>query len=242
MNNDYDPTVDECVDPDLGDEMWQADDPSIDPKLKNRLDAHLAICAACRLRVAHKQAVADGLRSGSLSADDPSPLKRWPAHLLVGAGILAIAASLLMMFMLPPSNPSRVLRAEDPAPRLLAPLPGEVVINRSPEIRWTVTEGARSYDLTVYDDGGALACSLRTVTPSARVGTDRPLVRGQDYRIRLAAVPAFAAGEPLRGSFRVGTWSEFLKYRLDVARPWYWLPALLGLVGLGLGIRHRTKA
>ena len=41
MNNDYDPTIDECVDPDLGDEMWRADDPSTDPVLRDRLDAIL---------------------------------------------------------------------------------------------------------------------------------------------------------------------------------------------------------
>ncbi len=238
MNNKYHVSNDECVDLDLGRELWRLEDPQTNPKQRKRLEAHLSICAACRLQVAHQQAVADGLREGSLHVRAAGP---FGGPTMFAAGISALAAGLCLIFMQPLTKPGIVERSNDDATHLLAPVSGQVVVDRTPKIRWTVMEGARAYDVTVRDTNGDLAWRERTENASTSPQPTAQLERGHDYRIRVNAVPAFAAGEPLRGSFRVGTWSEFVRYRLAVARPWQWLLVGLGLALTAVGVLRRMS-
>lgn len=39
----------ECVDPSVGDEIWQLDIPALDADLRRKLEAHVSICHACRM-------------------------------------------------------------------------------------------------------------------------------------------------------------------------------------------------
>lgn len=203
----------ECIDPDLGEQLWRLDDPATDSRLRKRLEHHVAHCAACRLQLAVGEALADGLHTGRLTLPPPSCRRRRLAARIAGGGALALAASLILLLALPPATPSHMLRDAAGGPRITRPGPGEVVLGGQPTIAWTPADDARAYEVTVTDPGNAVAWSTRTTATEARPPADAALAAGRRYRIAVTPVPAYA-GRTMQETFRTGGALAFVGHRL----------------------------
>lgn len=223
----------ECVDPELGDELWQLDDPGSDAALRGRLEAHLSVCAGCRLLRAAEARTREGLREGRLVLHDDARPRRLP-WTLGGGGALALAACLALVLLGPPRAPGDDLRlrADGDRPAITRPVSEEVVLGERPHVAWTPVEGATAYRVTLCSVDGAHEWAHETDASSLRVPEDAGLASSARYRILLETVPAHLAGGGVRSSFRTGTLGEFLRYRFGAAPLWV---LLLGAFGAGLG-------
>jgi hypothetical protein len=226
----------ECIDPDLGDQLWRLDDPATDGRLRQRLEHHVAHCAACRLQLAVGEALADGLRTGRLVLAPSSRRRRRLAARIAGGGAVALAASLILLLALPPAAPTRVLRDADGGPRITRPLSDEVVLGGQPTIAWAPADDAREYEVTVTDPGNDVAWSTRTTATEARPPADAALAVGRRYRIAVTPVPAYA-GRTMRETFRTGDALAFVGHRIrhgDRAARVMGLVALVVMVMAGI--------
>ncbi|MFC1573311.1 hypothetical protein ACFL6M_06900 [Candidatus Eisenbacteria bacterium] len=144
----------ECVEPQLGELLWQFDMPDVDPRLRQELAQHLTVCDACRFSRAVEERVATGLKDGSLDIKAPTgnavlsavlslftpPRQKAAAGLRTG-GVLAVAACLALILWLPPVAPSLGLisRAEEGAPSFDRPVSEEIVLGGHPQISYDGT-------------------------------------------------------------------------------------------------------
>lgn len=225
----------ECVDPELGAQLWRRDDPRADTALRARLERHVALCDSCRLSLAATAGIADGLRDGSLAV----PAGTWPAarrvvlrRRLAGGGAGALAAGLALMLLLPPvpTHPAARTRGAAGAPRFLRPAESEIVLSRSPALAWTPIAGASGYRLLLSAEGASYACRIETSGAAARVPADAPLPPNSRIRAILEVVPPdLAPPAGVTVSFRTGSPAAVAGQRLTAAP----LPARL-LAALGL--------
>ncbi len=237
----------ECIDLALGHDMWRRLDPACPADLRRRLEAHVAYCAACRLRVAVEDRVAAGLRDGSLSVSARATGGPRLIRVTGWTGGLSLAAGLALLLLLPPRarHEDLVLRGEG-VPEIARPVPGEVVLGGRPTIRWTPLAGATRYEVRVTMVGGDHIWS--TATESAEVavpgGMDLPI--GERFRVSVEPVPAYLASEgALQSSFRTGGAAEWLAYRVQRGAVVGRVLGLLGFVGfagagLASALRKRT--
>jgi len=235
----------ECIDDGLGSQIWRLDDPTTNPELQERLRLHVRHCAACRERLAVTRHTAAGLADGSLSLTPAAtPRQAWPVW-LSGAGAAALAACLALVFLLPPrtAGDGLILRGEGDA-AILAPKADTVIRDRTPEIRWTPVDKARGYDVTVREVDGDYRWEGRSAAPSLTLPDDAGLPSSARFRVEVTPEPAHLGSDGLRTSFRTGTWSEFLDFRLRAAPrplvPGALLGALALLVGLAARLRPRS--
>lgn len=232
----------ECVDPELGNQLWRRDDPLTDAALRARLERHVALCDCCRLSLAAAAGIAAGLRDGTLGV----PAGTWPAarramqrRRLAGGGAGALAAGLALMLLLPPASspPAARTRGDADGPRFLRPVESQIVLSRTPALSWTPIAGASGYRLLLSAEGASYACRIETSGAAARVPADAPLPAGARIRAILEVVPpdlAPPAGVTL--SFRHGSPAAFAGQRLTAAP----LPARL-LAALGLLLLLATR-
>jgi hypothetical protein len=226
----------ECVDPDVGEEMWRLGAPALDAALRRRLETHLTVCDACRLRRAVERRVAEGLSDGTLSLP---ARRRGPraARAVAWGGALAAAAGLALMMILPPRarDGDRLVRGPGD-PQFRRPVEGEVVRGGRPTLSWAAIEGATAYRIVVDEVGGDHAWRGETAGLSIDVPAAVELPASRDYRAFLEPVPAdLAQPGGVSVSFRTGDTLEFLVYRL-AASPWVARAFVLaGLLGLGAG-------
>ena len=206
----------ECIDAELGDQLWRRDDPDCPAELRRRLDLHHAHCAACRLQVAVQERTAAGLRDGRLKLAAPAS-GRLPVWLGTFGGT-ALAAGLALVLLLPPRAPHEdlVLRgAADGMPAIERPVPGEVVRGGRPTLRWTPLDGASRYEVQVTMAEGDYSWSASTDQAEARVPAGMDLPRDARFRVSVAPVPAHLAPDgAMRTSFRTGDTAAWLGYRL----------------------------
>ncbi len=225
----------ECVEPDLGRQLWRLEEPDTGQEEARPLREHLRICDACRLRRAILSEVAQGLASGRLglagdSAGRSAPSRRRARteRLLAGSGGLAAAACLALLLLVPPApvGGDRIERG-DGAPTFRRPVEGEVLIDRTPRLSWRPVEGASRYRLEVTAVGGDYHWRTETEATAATVPADSPLPDDARLRAVLAPVPAdLAAPGELSVAFRTGDVADLLHHRLAMAGP--------GVLGLGL--------
>ncbi len=148
----------ECVEPALGDQLWRLDAPGQDEAHLKDLRLHLEICDHCRLVQHVGTIIAEELVSPGTPDRGRILPGAWRTALGAVSG-MAVAASLALMFLLPPPDPARdhVLRADDSAPRFLEPVAGQVVLSDTPDLRWTPVPGASGYRITLQEkQGGGL--------------------------------------------------------------------------------------
>lgn len=251
MDNRYDAPGDprdlECLDPMLGEQIWQRATDDCPPDLRERLEAHLQYCAACRLQAAVEDLVAGGLRTKRLQLP---PARDYAAPGWLGAmGMASIAASVVMMLTLAPRPASEalVLRGDDAGmPAIERPVPGEIVHGRRPTLRWTPLAGASSYRVrvTAVDDDFTWMSDVKQ--SEATVPTDKSLPADTRFRVVVSPVPAhLAPAEGMRTTFRTGSLGAWLGYRLSHSPLASRVPAGAGaaavVLALVLAMRRRVS-
>lgn len=246
----------ECVEPALGDLLWQYDAPKTDPDLRQQLDNHLSVCAACRLEHAVQEKMVASLESGRLQVGEPRDHQRAEGALarlslaakpLAWTATLAMAACLVLIFVLPPrpGEGERIVRGDGDVPRFLRPVAGEVVLDRHPRLSWTPIPHATRYRLTLLQAGGDFEWSGETDGTDLLVPESAALPLAARMRAILEPIPAHLA--PAAGisvSFNTGALDAFVAYRLRAAPPavkllgWLGIALVIGAGGLGLARRR----
>ena len=228
----------ECIESGLGELIWRIDDPTTSPELLEQLELHVQHCAACRLQMSLQREVASGLRDGQLTVHDSSIARPSWAQWSSGAGGLALAACLALIFILPPVQPNdaMILRGDDD-PVVESPLPDVVIHDRTPQISWTKLDRATKYKVSVRDIDGDYQWSGETTSNSISVADISALPPSSRLRVRVETVPAHAAPDGgLQSSFRTGSLREFVGFRLGSAPRRLRYGALLGSLGLLVGL------
>lgn len=236
----------ECIDPSLGEHLWRLDDPTTAADLQTRLQRHLRHCSVCRQRVALSRTVAEGLQDGRLVIRPMQADRRVWSEWSLNLGVGVLAACLALVFVLPPRLPGLdlVMRGGN-GPFIAAPLPGSVVLDRTPVIRWTRIERASSYRVSLREVGGDFQWSGETTSPEVSLPASARLPVSARFRVGVEPVPAhLVADGALQTSFRTGTWREFAAFRLGAAPPAILIGALAGALALMVGamgwLRTRT--
>jgi len=233
----------ECVEPELGELLWQYDLPETGPDLQQRLENHLVVCDACRLSQGMGKKVASGLSDGSLrlppTAVRPLPRRRAGrsaiARTSLGAvGGLALAASLALILWLPPLPVDHdLISRDDPAAAFfLRPVEGEVILDTTPTLSWPPIAGATRYRVTLQDPDGGYHWQGTTQATALTVPETDAAPDQARFRAVLEPIPAdLAQPEGISVSFRTGDLRTYLGFRLGSAPAWVlWM----GLVGGGL--------
>jgi hypothetical protein len=231
----------ECAERELGEQIWQLDDPNIAPDLRAHLEDHLSICAACRAERALQERLRPALAGGAVTIPSDRAVIRIPRS--VGwAGSLALAACLALVFILRPTMPAdnRVVRGDRASPGFLRPLPGEVIWGARPVLAWHPIERATAYMVNVREIDGPFGWSSQTDQTSLALPDSVTLPAGARLQAFLEPIPAYL-GPPggVSISFRAGSFTQFVLYRLQRAPFWVWLLGLMGLGGLALSVTSR---
>jgi hypothetical protein len=236
----------ECIESSLGELLWQIDDPALAPDLATQLELHIRHCAACRLQISLQRDVESGLRNGQLKIH--ASLNDVPAWVRPVSGFsgLALAASLALIFIIPPSlpNSNMVVRGGDD-PEIISPLPDVVIHDRTPHIQWTTMERANKYRVSVRTVDGQYSWSSETTAAEVTIPDESHLPASARLRVSVEPIPAHAAPDgAIRSSFRTGSWREFLGFRVGAAPREILAGALLGglglLIGLATLLKHRS--
>ncbi|MFH1841649.1 MAG: hypothetical protein ABIF77_00440 [bacterium] len=244
----------ECIDPELGEYVWQLDDPDLEPGLREQVTHHIEICDRCRWERDAELRLARDLLAGRLRFDtegssaDPVPLRRHPLFTpRVGwAGVALLAACLALLVFLPPRVPSgdAILRDGEMPYFFLRPVEGEVVSSRQPTLQWTPVDGASGYRVVLQQIGGDYRWETRTETTTSQPSTEQPLPASGRFRAILQTIPAdLVPAEDITVTFRTGSLGALCRYRLTVAPLWVLLLGSGGLLLLlGSLVRRRQTA
>jgi hypothetical protein len=224
----------ECIDPELGDALWQRDDPDVAPEMRARLDNHVAHCAACRLRLSVEGEVAEGLRTGWLHLPHRRGGGWGPAQILTTSGLLAVAASLLLIFTAPPraALDRRPVRGPS-ASGIIRPVPDEEIASATPTLRWHAVEDATRYEVAVRGVANGYEWHTSSAEAAVTIPETHPLPPGSRYRIIVTTVPTdLAPGGGWRGSFSRVPPVSFIGYRLTSGSRLAQAVGVLGLCAL----------
>lgn len=225
----------ECIDPDLGSELWRLEDPDCEPGLKERLVTHVAFCADCRLRLQVHQEVVDGLRGGKLELPQGRRSNLQLTRGFSTMGLTALAASLALAFLMPPQSPdARIITRAAELPGIERPVPDEAVQSAQPSIRWTPVENVTTYKVTVRGVENDYSWTGETKETELRIPADKSLPADTRFRVSLETVPADLSPQGgWRSSFSRVSTLDFIGYRLKSAQPTARWSAWAGLFGLG---------
>jgi hypothetical protein len=241
MRDRSDPTEQgfECVDPKWGNQIWRRDLPDLDAATQKELADHLFICDACQLTVATEQAAASAMRSGRVMA--VSRPRRVTNHLRIlrWASTAALAASLALVFVLPPDGRTGGARRGDASlPHFVRPVEGEVLLSAAPVLKWSEIPDATSYRVQISEIGGDYLWSALVDEPEVRIPTGQPLPPDGIFRGLVQPVPGDLAGlADVSVAFSRSGWREFLTYRTAAAPLWLRVLGVVALLGLFGGIR-----
>jgi len=252
--NDVNMNSYECVEPEVGDQIWRYGLPDIDSETRGLLGDHLKMCDRCRLAQALEREAEAGLQAGrltvaaaSLPNARPSRSKRW-TRLDKGTGLAAaslMAATLAFVLLLPHGALERSLptRGEGGAPGFHHPAEGEVVLGSRPQLSWQPVDGARSYRVTVNSTDGSFSWEGVTEDTEIVLPAGVTVPAATSLRAELHTVPADLL--PLEGisvEFRTSTLPGFLGHRFKVAPGWVFLPGALGVLLMGfVALRSRRS-
>lgn len=229
-----------CVEPALGKQRGSLADPDLEPSLRRELEEHVAICDACRLELAIAARISGEVRAGRLLLSGIHGRRRSRTlRLLAWAGGLAAAASVALVFLLPPSpaGPDSLRRSDPAAPHFLRPVEGEVLISGTPELSWTRVEGATSYRVLISRPDGEEVWNVTVPSTSVRLPEDVLAPDPARYRVVVEPVPVDLAGmTELNVSFRRDGVGAFVSYRLQEAPAVAWWLGIIGLLALGIGV------
>jgi hypothetical protein len=206
-----------CLDPRLGADLWRLDDPATAAATRQRLDHHLAHCHSCRQQRHVEAAVLGGLRDGRFRLNWAT---RWRLHIYRGiatAGAIALGVGLLLLFVLPPRTPL----VQRTVPRILRPVPGEVVLGSRARLVWSAIPGATGYEVIVRDAAGEVV--WRTRTDKTRAALTLP-------RNQRCLAQVTTGGARLERSFQAAGAGGFVVYRLSAGEPVARIAAAVGLL------------
>ncbi|MCP4572881.1 MAG: hypothetical protein GY838_11060 [bacterium] len=230
----------ECVEPAVGELLWQLRDPDLAADTRARFEDHLLVCDACRLEHAVSAQVSRLLEDGEVVV---ATRHRGP-RLAAWSGGCALAAALVLAFLVPPRPATHTVpRRGVDATHVVRPVEGEVVLADRPHLDWTPVPGATAYrvEITGLDDDhhwrGRLA------TPPARLPAGAALPGHGRYRALIEPIPEdLALPGDLSVSFvRTGP-LRFAAYRLTAAPPLVLALGGLGLFGLaGAALANRRR-
>ncbi len=244
----------DCVEPKWGDQLWRYHEPDLDPKLRQGLADHLFICDACQLSRASEEALAAALSDGRVTAAPATSPQVISLPWLRWGSVAAVAASLVLMLVLPPTGRQAggVRRGASPDPHFQRPVEGEVLRTSAPELKWSAIPGATSYQVQISEVGGPYQWSAATDEPSIRIPADQPLPDDGIFRGVVQPVPADLVGmADVSVAFSRSGWREFALYRAGASPLWLRLLTLVGASGLVLnlvflvlnrGLQRRQKA
>ena len=245
----------ECVQPDLGEQLWKLDTDDVDPELRLGLERHLRVCDDCRLqRVVHERLGELGAAGEiAIEVEPEEPKRLWSYRtdrFLAACGGLAVAASLALAMLIPPTLPGLpgTSRSDVPKPAFLRPVEGEVVAHDSPLLSWRAIGGATAYRLEITQIDGEYAWQGRSSTTNLRIPEEASLPARGHFRVILEPVPSDLS--PLGGvsvAFRRAHTASVLIYRAGVAPPLVRLLGGIGVVSLLSAVfliirRRRAKA
>lgn len=223
----------ECVEPDVGEQLWQYNMPGVDSELQQHLEDHLTVCAECRLQLALQRHMED---------QEPAKVGRvlgrrnWiTGSVSISAG-LSLAACLLLMFFLPPKSPnaSMVLRSDGNGPSILRPVSGEVVPGTNFHFTWTAVKNASGYRLQVRDPAGSFEWMTETQQTSTELPADIKLPANKHLHAYLEIIPPYLTpDEGIDVSFQTGSAVAYFGYRLRITPLWVWALGALGFVLAG---------
>jgi len=226
----------ECVEPELGELLWRRLDPGLEPDLRSRLQDHLSICDACRLTLLVEGRIEGGLRAGEWALEGGRSVR--PAtgsrtrKSTVFAGGLALAASLVLMLILPPAAraPLGVVRGDTAGMGFVRPVESEVLVTSRPDFRWTPIAGATAYRIEVSQVDGPWFWSGRTGRAELRLPAESALPPRGSFRAMVQTIPADLSGlADVTVSFRRGAFGAFLSYRAAASPLWVKFLACGGL-------------
>ncbi len=230
----------ECIDPELGKELWRIDDPNSPVTTKARLQAHLEYCPHCRTLEVMKGRLASGLERGQLEITESE--SRQPMHLnskwAAWVGAAAVAATLALVFLQAPNARQNglILRGGDGS-AVLRPAPDEIIAGSTPVIRWKPVTGANSYQVRVSAVENEYVWSDVVSNAETRIPRDHSLPPNSRFRIRVQPVPTHLTGpNGFYSSFRTGSLAEFVAYRWHVRSLMAKFSGWLGLGSLALAL------
>ncbi len=223
-NSSHDKTIGfECIDQDLGSNMWRLDVADTAPELKSRLETHLSFCADCRIQRRITLETARGLSEGHLQLPGTSRVNsKIISRTISTSGFLALAASLFLMFMLAPVAPQdkMAVRGGDEALIITSPVADEVLYNSTPFIRWHAVPEATSYNVRIEGVGNAYKWEINTSLAEIQIPAENILPISQRFRVFVEPVPAYLApAGGWRSSFSTASLLPFVKYRIGAAPP-----------------------
>lgn len=230
----------QCVQPEIGDQIWRLDRAETPSDLRLRLKNHLAVCDSCRLTLAVQERVQRGAQDHSLAVKTA----RNRAAGWTWAGGLALAASLALVLLIPPRQTGRLLVRGADSPGFIRPVEGEILHHEAPRLKWTPVAGATAYRIEITSSDQKYHWTARTKQPAVRIPRDQPLPQDEDLLAMVQTVPEdLVSLGAISVHFRREKTGGFLNYRLKAAPSAVKILGLLGLGLLGLGIyrrRHRT--
>jgi len=143
----------ECVQPELGHQIWRLEMKDTSDELRSSLENHLAVCDSCRLTLAAEVLVKEGARDNSLKIVKTSPAKRLSVLNFNLIGSISLAASLALALLMPPGQLENSLVRGDGAPGFIRPVEGETIRQDTPELTWNAVPGATAYRVEISGVG-----------------------------------------------------------------------------------------
>lgn len=212
----------ECVEPQLGSRLWNLDDPACEAELRHELELHLTICACCRLEHDTRQLVADALRSGMpVRRRGGTERRTWQRLVARGTmlcGTTLLAATLVFLVVLPPTDRSDGARARGPqtAIRFERPQSGEIVLGDQPTMAWNDVPRATEYRVTLTEIGGPWRWSGSTDASRLRVPAAANLPPDRPIRVVVETTPRdLLPPGGLSSSFERGNLLRVTRYRIS---------------------------
>ncbi len=243
----------ECVEPEIGARIWQLTSADSSEALKEELAEHLLVCSSCRLDALVADRVAEGLRAGELHLGESGAAAtrrggeangRRTNAMIAAASSLALAASLVLMFGLPPASrmSPELLRGQGGRGAFLRPVEGEVVTVARPGLRWTPIAGATAYQVEISQVDGPWSWSGRADEASLVLPPVAALPADGEFRALVEPIPADLAGlVDTSVYFKRSGLLDFLGYRAGAAPRWVLGLGWLGLLGLGWAVVARIR-
>ncbi len=224
----------ECIEPELGQELWQYDCPKVDSDLKIKLMNHLTLCQKCNQIRELDKVLAKGLSNGTLQLNKPvvtSSSKRYATSLVASMSAMAIAAGIVLIFMLPiQSNVMQVDRGIVKS-GFFAPVASEVITGGKVNLAWVPVKNAAGYILRLETAESDWQWSTKT-------DKNRIIVEHLPAQSNITAYLKSIPGDlsPIGGwsiAFRHGSFSEFARFRVKNSAVFARILIVFGLFSAG---------